>query len=95
MRLGHEFAAVRDRDHVVGFGMDDDRAGLHGRCGSPFLPCRAKQNQRGPLGVDIHGDCTAARRADHHIGVVLVDLGLAIRTDSAKSSSGRAGLITV
>ena len=39
-----------------------------------FLPRRAKQDDLGRAAVDIHGHGTAPRRADDHLGLMLVEL---------------------
>jgi hypothetical protein len=54
--------------------MQDHRAGLHRSSRSPFLPRRAKQHEPGIAAVDIHGHGPASRRADDHLGLMLVEL---------------------
>ena len=61
---------------VVGPAVQDHRAGLD-RPGRPvLLPRRAEQDEPGLAAVDVHGDGTAPRRADDHLRLVLVELGL-------------------
>jgi hypothetical protein len=54
--------------------MQDHRAEVHRLGRSPFLPRRAKQYEPGIAAIDIHGYGTAPRRADDHLGLVLVEL---------------------
>ena len=65
-----------ERHHVVGFGMQDDRAGLHRRRRSPSLPRRAEQHQRRCPRVDVHRHGTAPAGADDDIGLMPVEFGL-------------------
>jgi hypothetical protein len=41
-----------------------------------FFQAGHSKTSAAPLGVDVHGDRATARRADHHVGVVLVERGL-------------------
>jgi len=60
----------------VGPAMQNRRAGLHGRGRAVFLPSRAEQHQGRLAAVEVHGHCAASGRADDHVGMMLVTLGL-------------------
>ena len=74
--LRRSSSAVGKRHHVVGLGMQDDRAGLDRPGRTPSLPGRAEQDQRRRTDVDVHGDGTAPAGTDNDIGLMPVELGL-------------------
>src|SRR5262245_27104929 len=68
--------AVAKWHHVVGPGVQDDRAGLH-RPGSAVLPPgRAEKDEPGVPAVDVHGDGPALAGADDRLGPVPIILSL-------------------
>jgi hypothetical protein len=69
-----QFLVLGERHHVVGPAVQDDRAGLHRLDRPPFLPGRAKKDEFRLAAVDVHRHGPAPRRADDHLGLVLVDL---------------------
>ena len=82
-----QFHAVTERHDGVCRAVQDNSVGLDRRGRTPPLPSWTEQDQRRAPGVDVHGHGTTTGTADHHVGLPLVEFGLA---DGSRPESGRA-----
>ena len=71
-----QFQGISKRHHVIGLGMQNDRAELDGACRPKSFPGRAEKDKRRRTRVDVHGDGSTPTRSDYNIGMVPVELGL-------------------
>lgn len=74
--VSDKFLGVAEGDYVVSSAVQNHRVRLNRRGSAPSLPRWAKQDQRRVARVDVHGNGTAARRADDHVRVMPVVFGL-------------------